>query len=247
MACSSSASSSPTSSSKKQTNCTRLCRLIIDIGRCVLQDVFDYIHKPAYLSGVLNSSGVHKQLQTLQSKRVLYSYQWETLYPPTGSSVKSTDFDISLLDILLRNICGLHAPATGWDKAPSSADKSMEADLIRIKQCRNNLAHITEFSLDEGDFQKTWTEIADALIRLGGVKYQEMIQKLKIDSMDHEDASHYISILRSWENRDDILLDEMKKIAQAASNSYCKGDLYFSIIIIITNVWLKSSIIRWSA
>ena len=46
---------------------------------------------------------------------------------------KDADSDISLLCKLLREICSLTAPATGWDNVPKSTDHSLAADMVRIK------------------------------------------------------------------------------------------------------------------
>ncbi len=58
---------------------------------------------------------------------------WDKLYPPSPHPPNINDFDITLLCILLRNICGLSPPSLGWDKIPNVADHSTQADIVRIK------------------------------------------------------------------------------------------------------------------
>ncbi|KAK3715916.1 hypothetical protein QZH41_001070 [Actinostola sp. cb2023] len=91
----------------------------------------------------------------------------------------------------------------------------MEADLVRIKRCRNELyAHRIATSVADKDFENTWTEIEAALLRLGGPRYQLDIQRLKIESMDPENEKYLNVLLQSWEEnelRDIPKRGEMKK------------------------------------
>ena len=126
-------------STKETTNYSRLCRLLVDICSQALRDIFDGIHPPGNLHTVLASHHIHSTLQAhFKGKRkVLNPTQWCKLYPAIASSVSSATFDLTLLMVLLRNICGLRPPATGWGNLPSEADKSLEADIVRIKHFRN--------------------------------------------------------------------------------------------------------------
>ena len=99
--------------------------------------------------------------------------QWGKLFPAIPSSVSSKNFDITLLTTLLRNICGLVPPVTGWDMLPASTDISREADIARIKHLRNTVyAHAESAAVDAATFNKLWREIGDTLERLGGVTYK---------------------------------------------------------------------------
>ena len=74
--------------------------------------------------------------------------------------------------VLLRNICGLVPPATGWDSLPAATDLSPEADIVRIKYYRNTVyGHASEASVDDATFSQYWKDIQDALVRLGGTCY----------------------------------------------------------------------------
>ena len=56
--------------------------------------------------------------------------EWKCLYPSPGMCGKSTDFDITLLLKMFRNMCTLTPPVSGWDNLPNKTDHSPEADLI---------------------------------------------------------------------------------------------------------------------
>ena len=108
-------------STKETTNYARLCRLLVDVGAHVLRETFDNKRPTGNLDTVLSTPPTHAILQTLRTKRVLNPTQWGKLYPAIKSSVSSTNFDITLLMVLLRNICGLVPPATGTlGQSPSS-------------------------------------------------------------------------------------------------------------------------------
>jgi len=123
-------------STKETTHYARLCRLLVDGGSQVLREKFDRVHPPGNLHSDLLDPVVHGILQSLQKKRILNPSQWGKLYP-ARSSASSKDFDVTLLMVLLRNICGLAPPATGWDDYSPTADITPEADIARVKHYRN--------------------------------------------------------------------------------------------------------------
>ena len=210
------ASAPPTfHSTNETTNYARLCRLLVDVGANVLRETFDKKRPTGSLDIVLSTPPVHATLQTLRTKRVLNATQWSKLYPAIKSSVSSKDFDITLLMVLLRNICGLVAPPTGWDSLPAARDLTPEADIVRIKYYRNTVyGHASEASVDNPTFSQCWQDIQDALVRLGGTCYQDAIDDLKTDCMDPGIEEHYQDILKQWV-KDEInvkeRLDEIKQ------------------------------------
>ncbi|XP_015769096.1 PREDICTED: uncharacterized protein LOC107347651 [Acropora digitifera] len=192
-------------SKQENINYARLCRLLVDVGCTVLRDTFDSIHPPANLHVVLSSPSVFSILQSLRKKKVLNPSQWGNLFPAVASCVSSANFDVTLLIVLLRNICGLSPPvSTGsWEKLPPDSD--------------NNLNKISTWV---GKRQKTNNELEEMKenqertnIELGEVK--EMVKQLQpcerstkeslIDEQvsDPFDLVKYISIIRQlYEDRE---------------------------------------------
>ena len=155
-------------STKETTNYARLCRLLVDVSAHILRDTFDKRRPTGDLNAVLSSPPVHAVLQSLRKKRILSPFQWVKLYPAIKSAVSSKNFDITLLMVLLRNICGLVRPATGWDTLPPATDTTLEADIVRIKCYRNTVyGHASEASVDDPSFNQYWQDIQGALVRLG--------------------------------------------------------------------------------
>ena len=197
------------SSTKEATNYARLCRLLVDVGCHVLRDTFDSIHPPSNLHKNLRTH--HSKVQLLQKKRVLNPTQWGNLYPQINTAVSSKNFDITLLVVLLRNICSFSPPATGWDALPPATDVSTEADIVRVKYFRNTVyGHADKASVDDAKFDGYWQDIKDALVRLRGPTNGVAIDDLKNKCMDPVFEERYRELLKEWK-RDDNAKDILKE------------------------------------
>ena len=219
MAC----SSLTTSSTKETTNYARLCRLLVDVGTQALRDTFDAIHAPAILHTVL--AGNKATLQSLRTRKIINPTQWGKLFTAISTSVSSASFDITLLMVLLRNICGLRSPVTGWDKRPPVTDVSREADIARVKYFRNSVyAHAEHASIDDATFNTYWQDIRDTLVRLGGVQYRAAIDNLETECMDPEIEDHYKELLSQWKKDEDNVKDQLNEIGSEIRNIRKKLD-----------------------
>ena len=218
------ASATPTvSSSKKTTNYARSCRLLVDVGTQALRDTLDVIHAPTNLHAVLAAN--KPTLQGLRSRKIINSTQWGRLFPVIPSSVSSKTFDTTLLMVLLRNVCGLPSPMTGWDTLPAATDMTREADIARIKYFRNTVyAHAEQASVDDTTFNAYWQDIRDILVRLGGVRYRAAIDNLQTECMDPETEDHYKQLLIEWKKDEDNIKDELKEIGNKMTDVMKKLD-----------------------
>ena len=186
-------------STKETTNYARLCRLLVGVSAHILRETFDKRRPPGNLDTVLSCPSIYRLLKLLRIKKVLNPSQWDKLYPAIKSSVSSRNFDITLLMVLLRNICGLAPPVTGWDTLPLATDTTLEADFARIKCYRNTVyGHASEASVDDVTFNQYWQDIQDALVRLGGAGYQSAINDLKKECMDPDIEEHFKELLKQW-------------------------------------------------
>ncbi|XP_068686913.1 uncharacterized protein [Montipora foliosa] len=204
------------SSTKETTNYARLCRLLVDVGTQALRDTFNRIHPPTRLHGILASE--LPTLRSLRNRRILNATQWGKLYPTIPSAVSSASFDITLLMVLLRNICGLSAPAStgSWDVLPLASDNSIVANVARIKYYRNNVyGHATQASIDEPTFHVLWLEISNALLALvSSASYTSAISQLMTDCMDPDVEEHYCELLKQWKKDDDNTKDKLEKLEE---------------------------------
>ncbi|XP_044162974.1 nucleotide-binding oligomerization domain-containing protein 2-like [Acropora millepora] len=204
-------------STQENTNYARLCRLLVDVGRTVLCDTFDSIHPPANLHVVLSSPSVFSTLQSLRKKKVLNPMQWGKLFPAVTSRVSSANFDVTLLMVLLRNICGLSPPVStcSWDKLPRDSNNSIDANIERIKWYRNDVyGHATKASVDDAAFNDLWQKIRSPVLALG-TDYGDVISRLKTECMDPAAEADYEKLLSDWKKDDDILKEMLERTHDA--------------------------------
>ena len=207
------AAPSPLASSPEKTNGNKLSRLLIDGGTTVLRNIFDHYHPPAILASGLNSN--YSVLSNLVRRRVLNGRQWDKLFPPGGKVPDSNTFDITLLFLLLTNICGLSPPLTGWHTKPSPGDNSLEANLARVKFFRNELyGHVTFTGVDATSFSSFWQEISTTLYSLG--LDQAEIDRLKAEQGGEED---YLDALIEWADSEEDIKTQLKDIHQSQTKT----------------------------
>ena len=207
------ATPSPLASSVEKTNGAKLSRLLIDGGTTVLRNVFDSYHPPANLAADLNAN--LPTLSTLLKKRVLRAAQWDKLFPPGGATPDSKTFDITLLFLLLTNICGLALPLLGWHSKPPPTDSSFEANLARIKFFRNELyGHVTSTGVDTPTFNALWQEISAVLVSLG--LNQSEIDRLEAERCGEDD---YLDVLHEWADSEQEVKLQLKVIRQCQSET----------------------------
>ena len=149
---------------EEKANFTRLSRLLVDKGCEALRMTFDAIHPPANLATDLHAN---KSVLLKLKPRIVNFAQWDLLFPPSANPPDSKTFDISLLTVLLRNICSLHPPATGWNTMPPNTDNSPAANITRIKLLRNEVyAHVSSTEIDNPTFETLWQQVSKTLVDL---------------------------------------------------------------------------------
>ena len=203
------ASAAPSSlaSSVEKTNGAKLSRLLIDGGTTVLRKVFNSYHSPAKLAAGLTAN--YLTLSVLLRKKVLRTAQWDQLFPPLGAPPDSHTFDITLLFLLLTNICGLTPPSSGWHTKPLPSDISLEANLARVKFFRNELyGHVSTTGVNMPTFLSLWQEISAVLVALG--LDQVEIDRLKAEHGGEED---YHDLLRDWSESEEDIKSQLREIS----------------------------------
>ncbi|XP_046862672.1 uncharacterized protein LOC124456232 [Xenia sp. Carnegie-2017] len=213
---------SPPKKLKIEENGSRLSKLLINKGTQALKKTLQFIInlQSSNLKDKLNDPSTKSKLTSLKFK-VISKEQWDLLYPSTGSP-DIEKFDISLLTVLLRNICGLTTPHGGWDELPSSSDTSISANIARIKFYRNKVyGHITTTSVNDSEFEYLWQEISKALVGLD--IQQTEIDKLKNAPLTANEAN-YTEKLKNWctvaeKTKEDVesIKNDVEKIKESMS------------------------------
>ena len=171
------------SATEEMTNINRVSRLML--GPCTDQfrDLLRLYVPPTSFPAV-----IHRERLRLPR---LTEPQRNLILPISGVySGNYDDMDISLLYVLLRNICGIHAHTTGWGNTPDSTDRSMSANIERLRIARNRCCHSTG-GMSKPDFNQVWSEIRAAVVDLeltlsqgNGSKYERLVDFVRFDTMD---------------------------------------------------------------
>ncbi|CAB4012707.1 E3 ubiquitin- ligase DZIP3 [Paramuricea clavata] len=205
--------SSVLESSEEKINGFKLMRLIVDGGTEVLRNIFLSIH-PGNLHAVL-STHCHTLYPLFKTKNIITQPQWDKLYPPPPRIPNIQEFDITLLVILLRNICGLSPPSTGWNVMPSSTDNSREANIVRIRLFRNNFfGHVPGIDVSRLDFEAYWVEVGSALRSLG--LNQAEIDRLKAEECGEEEVKR---VRKEWNESEKEVLIELGRLGKKIDES----------------------------
>ena len=207
-------------------NFQRVTRLLIAGGTTLLREIFDARCPPSNLPTLLSNPATKKQLNAAK----LTKPQWDCLYPSPGVVGKSTDFDVTLLFRLLRTICSLAPPATGWDVLPPSSDHSLTAELARIKYYRNSVyGHVNQsMEVTDDEFPSLWQEISGALVRIAGQisrarkrEWQRTVDKFLKDPLTLEDEKN-VQELDRW-YKDDMEVKESIERLNSATKEVREG------------------------
>jgi hypothetical protein len=134
--------------SKATENYARLCQMIMTICSDLFRDILSRYIKPADLRTELDNNR-----RRLEGK--LNAQQKEQIYPSSGAvNLKSKDLDISILYILLRNICSIPKHQNGWGNPPLDGDTRLAACIERIRIHRNMISgHSTTAQIEDSEFQ----------------------------------------------------------------------------------------------
>ena len=202
-------------SSKERDNFLRFARLLIAGGTVLLRGVFDMKCPPRNLPTILQDPYTEELLEGAG----LSKEEWKCLYPSSRKYGKSIDFDITLLFRLLRTICGLTRPKTGWSALPASTDDSLEADLARIKYYRNKICHTNEYmKISDDEFSVLWREISETLVRVAGKisrkkakEWKDAIRKFLKDPLTEKDERYRLE-LRRWYQNDKEVIEHLRDL-----------------------------------
>ncbi|XP_062582735.1 uncharacterized protein LOC134244485 isoform X1 [Saccostrea cucullata] len=200
--------SSSYASTEETTNACRACRLLL--GPCTdeLRDVLRHYVPASTFPHVIKRKRSDLPRLTAQQMNLIL---------PRGSSYPGNydDMDISLLYILLRNICGIPPHSNRWGYDPDPTDRSLSANIERIRIARNQCVHSSSPVLSNADFNRIWSTVRSAVVDLdsflsNGNQFEREVDFLRHETMDPVRDCHYIEELRKQAEED----AETKKMIQ---------------------------------
>ena len=207
--------------SEEKTNGTRLARLLVDGGTHALREFLHSLYPVKAFPDELNKN--FTLFQNLKRKRKIFDDQWEKLFPSSGDLPDSKTFDITLLHLLLREICYLTKPITGWHDMPADGDNTQEAHIVRIKCFRNDLCHSISTDIPGDEFEAKWAKISHSLVNLG--LDQTEIDRLKTEPIDHDTKRRVEEEVKKiyWEPRVSSVEQELHQLKEQISSLIDQG------------------------
>ncbi|XP_071142006.1 uncharacterized protein [Mytilus edulis] len=178
----------------EKANYVRILRLLLDIGTSVYREIF--------ITRIPSVSSYGSFFKPLKSKlwAWLNDSQRGILFPSNGTyGGDLTDLDISVFYVLFRNICYISPPTNGWGKEPDDSDRSIAANIERIRIIRNKyVSHSPSSKISSCEFNKEWEILKKSIIELSGKDtYQTQIDELLTTSLDPESEQIYKSAVES--------------------------------------------------
>ncbi|CAG2255528.1 unnamed protein product [Mytilus edulis] len=180
--------------SEKEENYVRLALLLKGVTPRAVRTYFDREFPPTYLPSTLNTN--YNTLWDLKLKRIINQAQWNLLIPRNGIPDSKT-FDVTLMICLIRNLTSINPPVNGFDSLPLLGETTPGSDLARIKYYRNKLAHHDNNTIDTAYFYTAWTDISNAVGRLGGQTMYQECQELKLKILDQSNQDIMLEIKQS--------------------------------------------------
>lgn len=180
-------------STLETTNLARIARIILGPCTDVLRDVLRKKFSPIALSHnvktfIANHPKNKKPPINKSQERLVYGGNY-------------SDFDITLLYILLRNVCSISPHINQWGNDPDPGDRSVSANIERIRLIRNEYyGHATDFFISVAKFEQKWKKVFQIVKDLESylgteTDYQNALTELKTCSMDPDAEKTYIEKL----------------------------------------------------
>lgn len=176
-------------STQETTNLARIVRIILGPCTDVLRDVLAKEIHPSALSHKFNSFNACSNISRLLS----FSQTQKCRVPNEDYS----NFDISLLYVLLRKICSIPQHVKRWGNDPDPNDRSLSANIERIRIILNESLINSKISLSNSEFEEKWTNIFTVVQEIecyigSSNIYQKTLMELKMCSMDPNHEENYI-------------------------------------------------------
>lgn len=179
-------------STRETTNFARVARIIL--GPCT--DILC-----AVLTNEICSSTLSQKVKTYLS--MLSKGKQPPITKEQENIIHNGNYsylDITLLYFLLRNISKIPPHVKQWGNEPIPSDRSVSANIERIRLIRNKYGHCTDIFISDTDFNKKVLEISSIIQDLEkylgtSTVYQDAVVEIGNCCMDPEQESKYIKEL----------------------------------------------------
>lgn len=181
------------SSTRQTTNLARVARMVVGPCSEVLR---------AVLLKRISPPDLKKKLDQFLAD----DFKQNMFFKPFKREIDSenySNFDINLLYMILRHLASLPPPGNGWGREPDPSDRSVSANIERIRLIRNKyVAHVSDVSFSSSDFKKISESIIQIIQELETYlglcrDKQDDVLKLRSCMMDSEIEQIYIEKIPS--------------------------------------------------
>lgn len=145
---------------------------------------------------VLKYDGVLQKLEHQIKANVKDPKLIKILFPP-GDHYRGdfSELDISYLYHLLRIIGNIKPHNKKWGNDPADTDRSMAANIERMRIIRNDHFHKSDASLTNEEFRDQWTILSQCILELGGRTYKPKIDEILISPYNTGKVKILINLL----------------------------------------------------
>ncbi|XP_063409924.1 uncharacterized protein LOC134693147 isoform X2 [Mytilus trossulus] len=186
--------------------------LLIDVcPRAVRMKFNEEIH-PDVLKGTIRKN--LNLLYELHEKRIISKPQLGILRQ-NNDNPSSESFDITLMILLLQHLAEFRIS----EILPLNTDISVEADLSRIKYYRNKYFHSALIELSPDEYCTAWSDLREAIKRLGGENLQHDCAKWEFASLDISQKNLILEI-RNAESEIQCLREDVRRLQHAQSELF---------------------------
>lgn len=150
----------------------------------------------------LNDLSNKQKIERLKVNKVLSQEQFDLLYVQSPDVPELEQFDIALLIVLIRTFC-CPAPHDDkiWNKGsiPDSNDMSLTADMVRLRNLKNDIQEVVEEEIDEKRMN-----ISEIFLRIGkdipGIKTVLETFYMPSQNLNEEEVEAKVDqSLRQWD------------------------------------------------
>jgi hypothetical protein len=209
----------------------RIISLVVDVGTETLRDTFYWKVPKSNVVTLFATPGVQSEFKRLKGIKALTEVQ----YAKVTNNPDPDTYDISLLTTLLTNqkICRISKPKDGWGKVPDQSDISLGADLLRLREIRNEIiAHRNKAQLEVEDYKKIWGNVEIVLLRLAANidasekdKVKEKIRSAETRVLEpfHDREKKLLQVFIEWQKEDNKKTEvQLSDISNKLENLHLK-------------------------
>ena len=152
------------------SNYSRLLCLLVEQGTARMQE-YMLAHLPEGCVTLDDAVKLNEpRLRGLQKNGIINKGQIAILFPTFERPLDLTDIDMSLWYILITNLSS-KVKRRQWSrlehKRQLSTEIDAENDIVRLRNLRNTICHLSPPQIDNQTYTLQWKELCDALVRLG--------------------------------------------------------------------------------